>query len=83
MLNQLRPKLVTLPKSADDMELDSKKAERRAYIESRIRLHLERTGELAMDDGNIVLAGRKIRSNEAQAVESVMGMLADEEKKES
>lgn len=83
MLNQLRPRLATLPKSADDMELDSRKAERRAYIESRIRLHLERAGELAMDEGNIVLAGRKIRANEAQAVENVMGMLVDDEKKNS
>ncbi|GAD91651.1 Mis12 domain protein [Paecilomyces variotii No. 5] len=83
MLNRLRPRLATLPKSTDEMELDSRKAERRAYIESRIRLHLERTGELAIDEGNIVLAGRKIRTNEAQAVENVMGMLADDEKRSS
>lgn len=80
MLEQLRPKLATLPKSADEMELDAKKEERRQYIESRIRLHLERAGELAMGEGNTVVAGRRIRGSEAQALESVTGMLMDDQK---
>ncbi|KAL2006835.1 hypothetical protein VTN00DRAFT_9503 [Thermoascus crustaceus] len=79
-LEQLRPKLATLPKSADEMELDAKKEERRQYIESRIRLHLERAGELAMGEGNTVVAGRRIRGSEAQALESVTGMLMDDQK---
>lgn len=80
MLEQLRPKLATLPRSIDEMDLDAKKDERREYIESRIRLHLERAGELAMGDGNTVVASRKIRRSEAQALESVTGMLTDEQK---
>ncbi|KAL2001816.1 hypothetical protein VTN02DRAFT_1191 [Thermoascus thermophilus] len=80
MLEQLRPKLATLPKSADEMGLDAKKEERRQYIESRIRLHLERAGELAMGEGNTVVAGRRIRGSEAQALESVTEMLMDDQK---
>ncbi|KAL1967448.1 hypothetical protein VTN77DRAFT_3233 [Rasamsonia byssochlamydoides] len=75
MLAQLRPKLSTLPKSADEMDLDSKKDERREYIESRIRLHLERAGEPAMSDGGGVVAGRKIKRSEAQALENVASIL--------
>ncbi|KKA17880.1 MIND kinetochore complex component Mtw1 [Rasamsonia emersonii CBS 393.64] len=75
MLNQLRPKLSTLPKSVDEMDLDSKKDERREYIESRVRLHLERAGEPALGDGNSVVAGRKIKRSEAQAIENVANIL--------
>lgn len=76
ILRKLRPKLASLPKSADEMELDHKKDERREYIESRIRLHLERTGQLAVGgDGNPVVAGRRIDIAEAQALEAVTGML--------
>ncbi|PLB33435.1 MIND complex subunit MTW1 [Aspergillus candidus] len=81
VLRQLRPKLATLPKSGDAMEVDSKGDERREYIESRIRLHLERTGQLAVgSNGNPVVAGRKIDISEAHALEMVTGMLTQGDK---
>lgn len=79
MLAQLRPRLATLPKSADDMDRDSKREERRKYIESRTRIHLERTGELSTGNANGFVKGRKIDSQEAQALEGVMGMLTDDQ----
>lgn len=76
MLTQLRPKLSTLPKSAEEMDLDSKKDERREYIESRIRMHLERSGEPPIiGEGSAVVAGRKINTSEAQALETVASIL--------
>ena len=81
VLRQLRPKLATLPKQGDAMEVDSKGDERREYIESRIRLHLERTGQLAVgSNGNPVIAGRKIDISEAHALEMVTGMLTQGDK---
>lgn len=63
------------------MEVDSKGDERREYIESRIRLHLERTGQLAVgSNGNPVIAGRKIDISEAHALEMVTGMLTQGDK---
>jgi kinetochore protein Mis12/MTW1 len=79
MLTQLRPKLTTLPASADDMDRDSKREERRRYIESRTRIHLERTGELSTGNTNGFVKGRKIDSQEAQALEGVMGVLMDDQ----
>lgn len=81
LLKHLRPKLATLPKSADMTEADTKRDERKEYIESRIRLHLERTGQLGVgSDGNPVVAGRKIDISEAQALEAVAGMLTQGDK---
>lgn len=81
-LRQLRPKLETLPKSTDEMVVSSKRDERKEYIESRIRLHLERAGQLAIgSDGNHLVAGRKIDAAEAQALEVVTGMLTAGDKK--
>lgn len=81
-LEQLRPKLATLPTSADEMETKSKRDERKEYIESRIRLHLERVGQLAMgDDGSTVVAGRRIERTEAHALENVASMLTRQQKK--
>ncbi|KAH1676160.1 hypothetical protein KXV79_008526 [Aspergillus fumigatus] len=72
MLKQLRPRLVTLPKSSDIMESDAKFDERKEYIESRIKLHLERTGQLPVGaNGSPMIVGRKIDMAEAQALESV------------
>ncbi|KAN0070210.1 Mis12 domain containing protein [Elaphomyces granulatus] len=79
-LNYLRPKLSTLPRSADDMDLDSIRDERREYIESRIRMHLERAGEVPMGDGHAVIAGRRIGGAEAQALETVASLLASKER---
>ncbi|GMG00519.1 unnamed protein product [Aspergillus oryzae] len=81
LLKQLRPKLATLPKSAEATEADSKRDQRKEYIESRIRLHLERTGQLGVgSDGNPVVAGRKIDISEAQALEAVTGLLTQGDK---
>ncbi|KAF7592295.1 hypothetical protein BBP40_000426 [Aspergillus hancockii] len=81
LLKQLRPKLATLSKSADMTEANVKRDERKEYIESRIRLHLERTGQLGVGgDGNPVVAGRKIDISEAQALEAVTGMLKQGDK---
>jgi kinetochore protein Mis12/MTW1 len=53
MLRELRPKLATLPKSGLVVNKAFKSDERREYIESRIRLHLERSGQLPVgNDGN-------------------------------
>ncbi|KAJ5167482.1 uncharacterized protein N7482_006263 [Penicillium canariense] len=80
-LEQLRPKLASLPNSVDNMETKSKRDERKEYIESRIRLHLERAGQLAMgDDSNPVVAGRRIDISEAHALEKVANLLTQEHK---
>lgn len=77
VLKQLRPKLASLPKSADLMDVESKRDERKEYIESRIKLHLERTGQLTRgSDANAVVAGRRIDISEARALETVAGMLS-------
>ncbi|KAL2824959.1 Mis12 protein-domain-containing protein [Aspergillus cavernicola] len=76
LLKELRPKLASLPKAgvADDKE--SKSDERRDYIESRIRLHLERSGQLPVgSDSNAALGGHKMDISEAQALEAVTSML--------
>jgi kinetochore protein Mis12/MTW1 len=80
-LERLRPKLASLPASAVEVESKSKRDERKEYIESRIRIHLERAGQLAMgDDGNPVVAGRRIDISEAHALENVANMLMQEHK---
>lgn len=81
MLKQLRPKLASLPKSSDVVDAEDKTNERKNYIESRIRLHLERAGQLAVgSDGHPVVAGRRIDISEAQALENVMGMFTDRDR---
>lgn len=79
-LEQLRPKLAALPGSVIPMEAKSKRDERKEYIEGRIRLHLERAGQLATgNDGNPVVAGRRIDIREARALESVANMFTQNE----
>lgn len=57
--------------------MEPKRDERKEYIESRIRLHLERSGQLAVGgDGRNVVAGRKIDIAEAHALEAVASMLS-------
>lgn len=74
VLTQLRPKLMTLSAASTQTgEPDPKREERRQYIDSRIRLHLERSGELGNSEG--VLRDRRIDEKEVQALESVIGML--------
>jgi kinetochore protein Mis12/MTW1 len=75
-LENLRPRLASLPGSMKEIQTKTKRDERKEYIEGRIRLHLERAGQLAMgDDGNPVVAGRRIDSSEAHALESVANMI--------
>lgn len=81
MLKELRPKLASLPKSGVNNEKESKSDERREYIESRIRLHLERSGQLPVGDNHNV-AGRKMDISEAQALEAVTGMLTQADNKD-
>ncbi|KAK2813817.1 hypothetical protein FQN50_000218 [Emmonsiellopsis sp. PD_5] len=78
MLTQLRPKLTSLPVSAGQMEVDPKREERREYIESRTRMHLERNGEVGGEDGRgVVVGGRRVGGEEARALEGVVGMLGE------
>ncbi|OJZ89621.1 hypothetical protein ASPFODRAFT_127517 [Aspergillus luchuensis CBS 106.47] len=82
LLKELRPKLATLPQSGDKLDTEPKADARREYIESRVRLHLERAGQLAVgSDNTTVVAGRKIDIAEAQALEAVTGMLTQGDKK--
>ncbi|KAK2861458.1 hypothetical protein FQN49_004175 [Arthroderma sp. PD_2] len=72
VLAQLRPKLQTLPKSVDEMELDQKKGERREYINSRTKLHLDRTGGGSeSEQGHRVIRGKRVNAEDVQALESV------------
>lgn len=84
LLKELRPKLATLPKSKIANDTKSKSDERQEYIESRIKLHLERSGQLPVgNDGNPTVAGRKIDISEAQALEAVTGMFTQADNKEN
>ncbi|KAL2871813.1 MIND complex subunit MTW1 [Aspergillus lucknowensis] len=83
MLNDLRPKLASLPKSEDASNKESKSDERRDYIDSRVRLHLERSGQLPVgSDGNPAIVGRRLDISEAQALEAVAGMLTQTAEKD-
>ncbi|EAA65989.1 hypothetical protein AN0960.2 [Aspergillus nidulans FGSC A4] len=82
MLKELRPKLAALPESGLAKDKEPKSDERRDYIESRIRLHLERSGQLPGNDGNITVGGRRVNISEAQALEAVTSMLTQADRKE-
>lgn len=70
---KLRAKLSTLSSTTVSSDA-TKRDERREYIDSRIRLHLERSGEPAL---GAAIAGRKISGAEAQALEAVGNILND------
>ncbi|EEP78069.1 predicted protein [Uncinocarpus reesii 1704] len=75
VLAQLRPKLTKLSALLDQAgEYDTKREDRRRYIDSRTNLHLERIGELGGRAAQV--RGRKVDEAELQALESVVGMLA-------
>lgn len=75
---KLRAKLTTLSSTTTAVSGSAtKRDERREYIDSRIRLHLERSGEPALGDGQAAIAGRKISGAEAQALEAVGNILND------
>ncbi|KAL3429439.1 Mis12 protein-domain-containing protein [Aspergillus tetrazonus] len=82
MLKELRPKLAALPESGLAKDKEPKSDERRDYIESRIRLHLERSGQLPGNDGNLTVGGRRVNISEAQALEAVTSMLTQADRKE-
>ncbi|KAL4970287.1 MIND complex subunit MTW1 [Aspergillus stella-maris] len=83
LLTELRPKLAAMPKSGLANDKESKPDERRDYIEGRIRLHLERSGQLPVgNDGHPAVGGRKLDISEAQALEAVAGMIMQENKED-
>ncbi|KAH8699142.1 putative MIND kinetochore complex component Mtw1 [Talaromyces proteolyticus] len=77
MTEKLREQLKTLPNSVP--EDHTKRDERREYIDSRIRIHLERSGQPAFGDGNTVIPGRKIASAEARALEAAGSILNEKQ----
>lgn len=77
MTEKLREQLRSLPNAPPEGQ--SKRDERRDYIDSRIRIHLERSGQPAFGDGNAAIPGRRIASSEAKALESVGNMLNEKQ----
>ncbi|KAI9810756.1 MAG: hypothetical protein M1827_006094 [Pycnora praestabilis] len=80
LLSTLRPKLATLPKTSSN-DYDSTREERRYYIESQTRRHIERTRGLELEvqgqirDGEWQGNGRRVGTGEMGALEDVVGML--------
>jgi kinetochore protein Mis12/MTW1 len=77
LLEQLRPKLATLSKQPEELsEHYAKRRERQEYIDSRVKAHLERTGELggSAGEGHGVVKGRRVDGKEVKALENVVGM---------
>lgn len=69
MLAALRPKLQSLNTLAVSVDEDSKKEQRRRYIEERTRLQVDKFG------GDMeALKGRKVDAEEVEALEKVSGM---------
>lgn len=81
LLADLRPKLHTLPAAARKVDWDSAREERKLYIETRTRRHLERTRGLELDeqgrvrDGEWAGVGRRVQAEEVAAMEGVVQML--------
>ncbi len=81
LLSTLRPKLRTLPSAAIKVDWDSAREERRQYLESQTRRHLERTRGLelseqgAVRDGEWTGVGRKISAEDVAATEGVVSIL--------
>lgn len=70
---KLRAKLTSL--STTTIPSNLKRDERREYIDSRIKLHLERSGGTALGGGQAVISGRKISGAEAHALEVAENIL--------
>lgn len=66
--------------SSNSAQLDPKKEERRDYIESRTRIHLERNGELPDGGSGEIVEGRRVDRGEVEALETVVGMLDETER---
>lgn len=81
LLANLGSKLHTLPSAARKVDWDSAREERKLYIETQTRRHLERTGGLALDEQGRVKSeewtgvGRRIQAEEVAAMEGVVHML--------
>ncbi len=83
LLATLKPKLSSLPATANiDTELPQE--ERRLYIESQTRRHLERTRGLELDiqgqnrDGEWQGGGRRMGAEEVSAMEGIVNMLQND-----
>ncbi|KAL1989666.1 hypothetical protein VTN49DRAFT_6863 [Thermomyces lanuginosus] len=78
MVAQLRPKLQTLPtvNAIGNSEESIRRNERRAYIESRVRMHLERSGR-ALGEAAGVGTGRRVSKSEVEALETVSNLLQE------
>ncbi|KAI9721825.1 MAG: hypothetical protein M1812_002161 [Candelaria pacifica] len=80
LLATLKPKLASLPAAAT-CNLETPQEERRHYIESQTRRHLERTRGLELDtqgqnrDGEWQGGGRRIGAEEVGAIEGIVNML--------
>ncbi|KAI9857056.1 MAG: hypothetical protein M1830_006385, partial [Pleopsidium flavum] len=81
LLSILRPKLRTLPTAATNVDWDGTREERKQYVESQTRRHLERTrglelnGQGAVRDGEWSGVGRKISAEEVAAMDVIVSML--------
>ncbi len=84
LLSTLRPKLHTLPSAASKVDWDNTREERKQYIESQTRRHLERTRGLQLDeqgamrDGEWTGVGRKVNAEDVTAMENVVEILRRE-----
>jgi kinetochore protein Mis12/MTW1 len=76
LLTELRPKLANL-RSAElgfNSARDERRQERRDYIEQRTRMHLERNRR-AYGDNTVSVNGRKVDTEEVEALEKVASIL--------
>lgn len=78
LLDQLRSRMAALPKSMVGVEGDPKRAARREYIDSRTKLHLERTGGdrggAGEEEQGAVVRGKRVGAEQVQTLESVLGL---------
>lgn len=81
LLANLGPKLHTLPAAARTVDWDGAREERKLYIETQTRRHLERTRGLELDEQGRVRGaewtgvGKRIQAEEVGAMEGVVHML--------
>jgi kinetochore protein Mis12/MTW1 len=76
LLAELRPKIASL-QSAElgfNSARDERRQERRDYIEQRTRMHLDRNRR-AYGDNNVSVNGRKVDTEEVEALEVSKGIL--------
>ena len=85
----LRPKLSSLPSSLGNVDWDTKSEERRRYVEEQTKKHLERVQGIDLEQrggsrdrggGNDGL-GRRIPSEQVEALEGFVGDMHGQEEK--